>query len=193
MHSSERSRNAALDQTWRDGIGGAPTLMPVSSVSTMRVKLIGANDEARAPLLDGKTRPYPSALPDPSTCVEVDNPGDDNEYWHDVSGLMDSADRSYQPIAYAHTLPAISLEDLELEDSGVREISRLQLWLHPRDSVVPSIEQRDGAPTLRVSAAERGQLERAWQAWEQQSPGMTILTATVMCVISALAVSLFAH
>jgi len=187
MHRSERSRNAALDQTWRDGIGGAPTCVPVSSVSTMRVKLIGANDEARAPMLDGKTRPYPSA------CVEVDNPADDNEYWHDVSGLMETADRSYQPIAYAHTLPAISLEDLPLEDSGVREISRLQLWLHPRDSVAPSFEQRDGSPTLRVSAAERGQLERAWQAWERQSPGMTIFTATVMCVISALAVSLFAH
>ncbi|HTU63233.1 MAG TPA: hypothetical protein VMF89_32455 [Polyangiales bacterium] len=192
MHRSERSRNAALDQTWPDGVGGAPTLMPVSSVSTLRVKLIGGNTDAHEPLLEGKTRRYPSALPDPSG-IEVDNPADDNEYWHDVSGLMETADRSYQPIAYAHTLPAISLEDLELEDSGVREIRRLQLWLHPRDSVVPSLEQRDGAPTLRVSAAERGQLERAWQAWEQQSPGMTIFTATVLCVISALAVSLFAH
>ena len=192
MHKLGRSRNAAWDQTWPDGVGGAPTVMPVSSVSTLRVKLIGGNTDAREPLLDGKTRPYPSALPDVSG-IDFDNPADDNEYWHDVSGLMETADRSYQPIAYAHTLPAISLEDLELEDSGVREISRLQLWLHPRDSVAPSVEQRDGVPTVRVSAAERGQIERAWQAWEQQSPGMTIFTATMLCVISALAVCLFAQ
>jgi hypothetical protein len=185
MHKPQRSRNAALDQTWRDGVGRAPTLMPVSSVSTLRVKLIGANDEAPAALVDGKTRPYPSAL------VTLDDPADDNEYWHDVTSLLETANEAALP--YAHTLPAISLEQLGLEDSGVHELQRPRLWLHPRDSA-PRIDLSDGSPTMRVTALERrSPLARVWHAWEQQSPGMTIFTATVLCVMSALAVSLFAY
>jgi hypothetical protein len=195
MSKPERSRIAAFDQTWPVGVdlGRAPTL--ISSVSTVRVKLIGATQDVAATLpssADGKTRPYPSALPSLEDCIAVDNTAhNDADEWHDVSGLVVTAS-SHQALAYARTLPAIPIEELGLEDSGVHEIQRLRLWLHPRDSV-PCPEPRDGTPTLRVNAAPRGLLARAWEAWEQQSPGMAIFTATVLCVVSVLAVSLFAH
>ena len=184
MHKPERSRSAALDQTWRDGAWQGSTETSTNAVSTLRVKLIGAHDEVRTQSGDGATRPYRSF----SEHIPVNDTADDNVYWHDASSLLETADRSYQPMAFAHTMPDIPLDELGYEDSGVREIMRLQLWLHPRDA-----EQRAGMPTMRVNAAKRGVLSRAWQAWEQQSPGMTILTATVLCVVSALAVTLFAQ
>jgi hypothetical protein len=188
MNKPERSRIAAFDQTWPAGVdlGHAPTLVnAASSVSTLRVRLVG---DAVRPSEDGKTRPYPSALPSFEEPGVVEN---DTE-WRDVSDLLDAPDRSYGALAYAHTLPDIPVVELGLEESGVHQVPRLSLWLHPRDSV-STADQRDGAPTLRVSAASVGPLARAWAAWEQQSPGMTIFMATVLCVVSALAVSLFAH
>jgi len=186
MHKPKRSRTAALDQTWPDGVDTRSMPASGSSVSTLRVKLIGGPEEATS---DGKTRPL-AALSEHDPVNDTDT--EDNVYWHDASSLLQNADRSYQPLAFAHTLPAIPIDELGPEDSGVREIIRLQLWLHPRDSD-PSAAQGDGTPTMRVNPVQQGPLARAWGAWEQQSPGMTILTATVLCAISALAVSLFAH
>ena len=185
MSKPERSRHAALDQTWPAGVHHRHAHTPVHSVSTLRVKLIGACEAPLPRPGESKTRPYPSAL----DCNRHDDP------WHDVSHLLDSPDHAYQPLAFARTMPAIPVEELELEDSGVRELRRLQLRLDPCDlpaSAPRSPEPRAGTPTMRMRAQRRGALASAWRSWEQQPPGMAIVTATALCVLSALAVSLLA-
>lgn len=172
MNAPQRSRTTAFAQTWSAGLDGRSSPTHDSSVSTVRVKLIGSAEEActnaAATALHRRPRRDTGALP----------------------GLVDRSappEPSHQPLAFAPTLPAIPLAELGLdrEDSGVREIRHLQLRVDPSDAA--SRSDRSSSPTLRMAALPRRSWAGAWERWTQQSPVVAIWTVAVMCVLWSLA------
>lgn len=193
MNKPQPSRTAAFAQRSLVGPDQGSSPARDSSVSTVRVKLIGVSDEASACApapSSARTRRHTRALG-----LAADRaPVNDHAPWRDVRGPVQNPERSYQALAFARTMPAIPLDQLGLESeaSGVREIRRLQLRLDPSEPVTPG-EEITGSVTLRVAALKRNPLARVWERWAQQSPVVAIWTLAVMCVLSALAVNVLAR
>lgn len=182
-------RRHVLDQTWNRNLAVSDEVSRVGPVSTAPVRIIGTDAK---PANFGKTKRYPSILPSHEDCIPQPDSANHGRDWRvlsakDVSFLADDSDA----LAFAPTMPAISLEELGIEDSGVHEVGRLRLALDPRDSA-PDEPAEPLTPTLRLRPLKKPPLKRVWQRWEQQSPLITIGTAAAFCLLSAFLVSLLA-
>lgn len=203
MRQAQQNQRDVLDQTWNRMLDVNPSPSPAGPVSTVRVRIIGTATEAdttSTPVNFGKTKRYPSVgdrVPQPSHTH-------DERDWRvlsarDVTFLSDADEPAEEPLAFASTVPALTYEDLGIEESGVHAIDhRLRLTLDPRDSAALQAPLRERThtenqtTTLRLKAQRRPASESAWQRWERQSPFITIGTAATFCFISALLVSMLA-
>ncbi|HET8935298.1 MAG TPA: hypothetical protein VFN67_17740 [Polyangiales bacterium] len=197
MRKPERSVPDVFNQTWNRKLDVIPAVSRAGPVSTARVRIIGTDTDTdtRATLPSfGKTQRYPSVLPSHDDCIPQPEAKYDERDWRllsvkDVSFLADGNDA----LPFARTLPALTHEDLGIEESGVHEVGRLRLTLDPSDSTPDA--QRHGeplTPTLRLRPSSQLPLKRAWQRWEEQSPIITIGTAATFCLLSALLVGMLA-
>lgn len=199
MRQAERSDRHVLDQTWNRMLDVSPSPSRAGPVSTLRVKIIGTatdTDTQPKPPSFGKTKRYPS-LTSLSADDEVLRAGRD---WRvlsarDVTLSFDADELPEEPLALASTLPALTHEDLGIEESGVHTVDRLRLALDPRDGAAspgPLTYIESQTSTLRLRAQRRAPLARAWRSWERQSPIIAFGTAAMFCFLSALLVSMLA-
>ena len=190
MRQPERRAADVLNQTWNRKLDVCPAASRAGPVSSAPVRIIGTDTDTRAtPANFSKTKRYPGILPSYEDCIPLPDTAYDERDWRVIS----AKDVSFLADPFAHTMPAITPEDLGCEDSGVHEVGRLRLTLDPRDSAPDEQTQTEPlTPTLRLRPLKKPPLKRAWQRWEQQSPLIAIGTAASFCLLSALLVSILA-
>ena len=191
MHESQPSTDRSWARTCGTWRVTAPAPARADAVSTLRVKVIGADPDADAVTSKrrfDKTQSYGRVLPSSEDCITLDSEVDEERnVFMDVTGLFERHDAFDQAVAFARTLPALPPAPT-LAASGVRPRERLQLRLEPRDHVTATLDrshaQPDNSPTLRLSAMARSSSSHPWRVW------VAFSTAAAICFMSVLAVQL---
>jgi len=197
MHQPQYSSGRTWARTRSTWSAAEPTPSRTGAVSTLRVKLIGADPDASSgpsPRRFDTTQRYGRVLPSFEDCIAIDGGVDEERnVYMDITGMIDRDDAFDPSIAFARTLPALTPWP-PLRESGVRTRDRLTVQPESTSRVAAdtalSRPQPDTSSTLRLAALPRGPMSRAWCAWNRQPASIAISTAAAICFLSVLAVRL---